>query len=98
MIAMTLVTPKAAAEAGLWNKSSCLAAALGVTEFIAMTLFTHRVTRIFEENLPNISKSSPSGLQVKKGQNIYNRAQFENTKHLHQTTFETLKYLQQTMF
>jgi hypothetical protein len=34
----------------------------------------------------------------KKGQNIYNKAQFESPKHLHQTTFETLKYLQQTMF
>jgi hypothetical protein len=34
----------------------------------------------------------------KKGQIIYNKAQFESPKHLHQTTFETLKYLQQTMF
>jgi len=33
----------------------------------------------------------------KKGQNIYNKAQFESPKHLQQTTFETLKYLQQTM-
>jgi hypothetical protein len=32
-----------------------------------------------------------------KGQNIYNKAEFENPKHLQQTTFETLKYLQQTM-
>jgi hypothetical protein len=32
--------------------------------------------------------------QVKKGQNIYNKAQFENPKHLHQTTFKTFKYLQ----
>jgi hypothetical protein len=30
--------------------------------------------------------------------NIYNKAQFESPKHLHQTTFETLKYLQQTIF
>jgi hypothetical protein len=44
------------------------------------------------------SKNSPKSCQVKKGQNIYNKAQFENPKHLHQTTFETLKYLQQTMF
>jgi hypothetical protein len=59
-----------------------------------------RVTRRFlnKKNLPNFSKSSPNGLQVKKDQNIYNKAQFENPKHLHQTTFETLKYLQQTMF
>jgi hypothetical protein len=33
----------------------------------------------------------------KKCQNIYNKAQSESPKHLHQTTFETLKYLQ-TMF
>ncbi len=32
----------------------------------------------------------------KKGQNIYNKAQFESPKHLQQTTFETSKYLQQT--
>jgi len=34
----------------------------------------------------------------KKDQNIYNKAQFENPKHLHQTTFKSLKYLQQTIF
>jgi hypothetical protein len=45
-----------------------------------------------------IKKSSPKSLQVKKGQNIYNKAQFESPKHHHQTTFETLKFLQQTMF
>jgi len=50
------------------------------------------------KKLPNFSKNSPKSCQVKKGQNIYNKAQFENPKHLHQTTFETLKYLQQTMF
>ncbi len=47
---------------------------------------------------PNFSKSRPKSLQVNKGQNIYNKAQFESPKHLHQTTFETLKFLQQTMF
>ncbi len=31
-------------------------------------------------------------------QNIYNKAQIESPKYLHQTTFETLKYLQQTIF
>ncbi len=36
--------------------------------------------------------------QVKKGQNIYNKAQFEDPKHLHQTTFKTFKYLQKTRF
>jgi hypothetical protein len=40
--------------------------------------------------LPNFSKSSPNSLQAKKGQNIYNKAQFESQKHLHQTPFETL--------
>jgi hypothetical protein len=55
------------------------------------------VTRRFEK-APNFSKSSPSSLQAKKGQNIYNKAQFESPKHLHQTIFETLKYLWQTMF
>ncbi len=30
----------------------------------------------------------------KKGQNIYNKAQFESPKHLHQTIFKTLKYQQ----
>jgi hypothetical protein len=54
-----------------------------------------RVTRLLEKkDLPNFSKNSPS----QKGHNIYNKVQFENTKHLHQTTFKTLKYLQQTMF
>ena len=33
-----------------------------------------------------------------KGQNIYNKVQFESQKHLHQTIFETLKYLQQAFF
>jgi hypothetical protein len=57
-----------------------------------------RVTRRFEKKIAQFFKSSLNGLQVKKGQNIYNKAQFEYPKHLHQTTFETLKYLQQTMF
>jgi hypothetical protein len=33
----------------------------------------------------------------KKVQKIYNKAQFESPKHLQQTIFETLKYLQQAM-
>jgi len=44
------------------------------------------------------SKNYPKSRQVKKGQNIYNKAQLKNPKHLHQTTFKTLKYLTQTMF
>jgi hypothetical protein len=57
-----------------------------------------RVTRRLEKKLPNFSKNSPKSHQVKKGQNIYNKAQFKSPKHLHQTTFKTLKYPQQTMF
>jgi hypothetical protein len=55
------------------------------------------VTRRLEK-IAQFFKNSPKNLQVKKGQNIYNKAQFESPKHLHQATFETLKYLQQTMF
>ncbi len=33
--------------------------------------------------------SSPNSLKAKKGQNIYNKAQFESPKHLHQTSWET---------
>jgi len=57
-----------------------------------------RVTRRFEKNRPIFVKRSPNILKAKKGQNIYNKAQFEREKHLHQTTFEILKYLQQIMF
>jgi hypothetical protein len=57
-----------------------------------------RVTRRLEKNSPKFSKNSPKSCQVKKGQNIYNKAQIENQKHLNQSTFKTLKYLQQTMF
>jgi hypothetical protein len=41
--------------------------------------------------MPNFSKNSRKSCQVKKGQNIYIEAHFESLKHLHQTTFETLK-------
>ncbi len=34
---------------------------------------------------------------LEKCQNINIKAKFESPKQLHQTTFETLKYLQQTM-
>ncbi len=49
------------------------------------------------KNLPNFSKIAQKVAKSKKGQNIYNNAQFESQKHLRQTTFETVKYLQQTM-
>jgi hypothetical protein len=50
-----------------------------------------------EKNLTSFSKNSPKKWPSQKGQNIYNKAQFESPKHLHQTTFKTLKCLQQTM-
>jgi hypothetical protein len=53
---------------------------------------------IRKKKMPKFSKNSPKSLQVKKGQNIYNKAQFENPKHLHQTTFKTLKYLSTTAY
>jgi len=43
------------------------------------------------------SKSSQNCLQATKCQNIYIKAKFESPKHPNQTTFEILKYLQQTM-
>jgi hypothetical protein len=56
------------------------------------------LTRRFKKITSNFSKNSPNSLQDKKLQNLYNKAQFESPKHLHKTTFETLKYLQQSMF
>ncbi len=50
-----------------------------------------------EIKLPKFSKSSPKSLQTEKCQNIYNKAQIESQKYLHQNTFEPLNYLQQTM-
>ena len=62
------------------------------------TFFLDRVTRRFEKK-PKFSKSSPNSIQEKKkSHNIYNKAQFESPKYVHQITFETLKYLKQTMF
>jgi hypothetical protein len=54
--------------------------------------------QMIKKKSPNFSKNRPKCHVVKKGQNIYNKAQFENPKHLHQTTLKALKYLQQTMF
>ncbi len=50
-----------------------------------------------EKNYQIFQRIALKSHQVKKGQNISNKDQFENPKHL-ETTFETLKYLQQTMF
>jgi hypothetical protein len=55
------------------------------------------VTKRLEKNSPNFSKIDQKVAKSKKGQNIYNKAQFESPKHIQQTAFETLKYLQQTM-
>jgi hypothetical protein len=56
------------------------------------------VTTRLEKKLPKFSKKIAQKVaKLKKVQNIYNKAQFENPKHLQQTTFETLKYPQQTM-
>jgi hypothetical protein len=58
---------------------------------------TNRVTKRLEK-IAKFFKNIPKSCQVKKGQNIHNKAQFESPKHLQQTTFETLKYLQQSYF
>jgi hypothetical protein len=67
-------------------------------EYLPYSALVQGDQKVRKNNLPNFSKSSPESLQVKKGQNVYYKAQFESPKHQHQTTFETLKYLQQTMF
>jgi hypothetical protein len=53
-----------------------------------------RVTRRLEKNCQIFQRIAQKVTKSKKGQNIYNKAQFGSPKHLHQTTFETLKYLQ----
>jgi hypothetical protein len=50
------------------------------------------------KNHPIFQKVAPKVSKTKKCQNIYNKAQIESPKYLHQTTFETLENLQQTMF
>jgi hypothetical protein len=47
-----------------------------------------KISPIFQKAAQTVSKPKKAKL----------RAQFESPKHLHQSTFETLKYLQQTMF
>jgi hypothetical protein len=49
-----------------------------------------KIHQIFQKITQKVAKS-------KKNQNMYNKAQFESPKHVRQTTFETLKYLQQTI-
>jgi hypothetical protein len=55
------------------------------------------VIRRLEINHQIFQKIAPKVANSKKGQNIYNKAQFESSKYLQQTTVETFKYLQQTM-
>jgi hypothetical protein len=50
-----------------------------------------------EKNLPKIWKKVAKTITKPKKQNTYIKALFESPKHLHQTTFETLKYPQQTI-
>jgi hypothetical protein len=57
-----------------------------------------RVTKRYGKNSPNFSRSNQSSLQAKRCQNIYNKVQFKSPKHLQQTTLETLKHLQQSIF
>jgi hypothetical protein len=46
------------------------------------------VTRRLEKN-SQIKKIAQKVTKSEKGQNIYNKAQFESPKHLQQTTFKT---------
>jgi predicted ABC-type ATPase len=57
-----------------------------MTRFIVQRQGDQKIVK----KLPNVSKNSPKSCQVKKGQNICNKAQFESPKHLQQTTFETV--------
>ncbi len=53
---------------------------------------------IRKKNLPNFLKNSPKSCQVKKMKKYIQQSSFWKTKTLHQTTFKTLKYIQQIMF
>jgi len=46
--------------------------------------------------LPKLGKVAKA-VAKQKCHNVYIKAQIESPKHQHQTTFETLKYLQQTI-
>jgi hypothetical protein len=49
-------------------------------------------------NNPIFQKIAQQVSNSKKRQNICNKTEIESSKYLHRTTFETIKYLQQTMF
>jgi hypothetical protein len=57
-----------------------------------------RVTRGFGKNRIFFQKVAQKVSKLKKCQKICNKAQIESPNFQHQTTFEILKYLQQTMF
>jgi hypothetical protein len=74
---------------------------IGLMMMLVSTFFNicHQSDQMLKiKKLPNFLKDSPKSRQVKKSQNIYNKAQFVNPKYLHQTTLKALKYLQQIMF
>jgi hypothetical protein len=48
---------------------------------------------LIRKKLPTFSKNSPKSHQVKNGQNIYNKAQFESPNHLQQTRYFLLYIL-----
>jgi hypothetical protein len=51
-----------------------------------------------EKSHPIILKAIQKVSKPRKCQNIYNKAQIESPKYRHQTTFETLKYLNKPCF
>jgi hypothetical protein len=53
--------------------------------------------KIGEKICPNLEKISQNSCQAKNCQHINIKAQFESQRHLHQPTFEPLKFLEQTM-
>jgi len=50
------------------------------------------------KNHPIVQKVAQKVSKPKNAKIYNNKAQIKSTKYLHQTTFEILKYLQQTMF
>jgi len=51
----------------------------------------------WKKNAQNLEKVAKNSCQAQKCQNIYIKAQFISAQHQHKTTFETKKYLQQTL-
>ncbi len=49
-------------------------------------VFSTRVTRRLEKNSPNF-RLAPKVAKSKKGQNVYNKTQFESPKHIHQNSW-----------